>query len=117
MKDSIDIEKITEHWINTSDKDFQTMEHLYKSKDNNWALFMGHIVIEKLLKACVTKTTAQHAPLSHDLLRLATLAKIELNPNIPIGWMSLPPSTLIQGMTITNKTFIKSAPPNLQING
>jgi HEPN domain-containing protein len=80
MKESIDAEKIAEHWINTSDKDFQTMEHLYKSKDYNWALFMGHIVIEKLLKACVTKATRQHAPPLHDLLRLANLAKIELTP-------------------------------------
>ena len=79
MKETIDIKKISEHWIETSDKDFETMNHLYGSKDYNWALFMGHLVIEKLLKACVTKATGEHAPLWHDLLRLAKVAEIDLS--------------------------------------
>ena len=32
------------HWINISDKDFNTMLHLYNSKDFHWSLFIGHIV-------------------------------------------------------------------------
>ncbi|WPP49689.1 HEPN domain-containing protein [Catalinimonas niigatensis] len=52
------------------------MTHLYSSKDYHWALFMGHLVIEKLLKASIVKVTQQHAPLSHDLRRLAKLSGI-----------------------------------------
>ena len=55
MKDQINIEKTFNHWIATSDNDFETMNHLYVSKDNHWSLFIGHIVIERLLKACVVR--------------------------------------------------------------
>lgn len=74
----IDVEKIVKHWIDSSEKDFQTMLHLYESRDNHWALFLGHVVIEKLLKAHVVKKTSAHAPFTHDLLRLAKLAELNL---------------------------------------
>ncbi len=32
-KEIIDIEKIYNHWLKTSDKDFDTMMHLYQAKD------------------------------------------------------------------------------------
>lgn len=57
MTDNIDIEKTFNHWINTSDKDFITMMNLYNSKDCHWSLFIGHIIIERLLKACVVKNS------------------------------------------------------------
>jgi len=46
-----DKERIIHHWIESSDKDFKAMIDLYQTQNNNWALFMGHLVIEKLLKA------------------------------------------------------------------
>jgi hypothetical protein len=48
---NIDIEKVISYWVDSSDKDFKTMENLVKSGDFNWAMFLGHLVIEKLLKA------------------------------------------------------------------
>ncbi|WP_372932481.1 HEPN domain-containing protein [Mariniphaga sediminis] len=74
--EKIDIEKIINHWVTTSDRDFETMTHLYEKGDFHWALFMGHLVIEKLLKASVVKTTQRHAPFTHDLRRLAKLSKL-----------------------------------------
>lgn len=53
MVDNVDIEKTYNHWMNTSGKDSITMIHLYKSKDYHWSLFIGHIVVERLLKAAV----------------------------------------------------------------
>ncbi|MBW8050902.1 MAG: HEPN domain-containing protein [Cytophagales bacterium] len=44
----MDTQKITTHWIESSDKDFETMNHLFQTKDYHWALFLGHLVIEKL---------------------------------------------------------------------
>ena len=70
------MEKTYNHWIDTSDKDFETMLHLFQSKDYSWSLFIAHIVIERLLKAQVVKTTSEHAPFTHDLTRLAELTKI-----------------------------------------
>ena len=39
------------YWIKSSDEDFVTMEILYKNKQNAWCLYIGQLVIEKLLKA------------------------------------------------------------------
>ena len=55
MNGEIDAEKIINHWIESSEKDFKTMMDLYETKNNNWALFIGHLVIEKLLKALYLK--------------------------------------------------------------
>ena len=76
-KNKIDIEKTYNHWIMSSDKDFETMEHLYNSRDYHWALFIGHIVIERLIKAWIVKKTNEHAPFTHDLRRLAKLSQID----------------------------------------
>ena len=52
MEDSkINIEKVYNHWILRSDQDFETMLNLHDSKDYHWALFIGHMVIERLLKS------------------------------------------------------------------
>ncbi len=54
------------------------MNGLFKSKSYNWALFVGHISVEKLLKALYVKLHEKHAPIIHNLYRLAELCEIEL---------------------------------------
>lgn len=39
---------------------------------------MGHLCIEKLLKAYFIKTNNEHSPLIHNLLRLSELCKLNL---------------------------------------
>jgi len=74
----IDIDKIVNHWLETSDSDYNAMLVLYNSQSYHWALFMGHITIEKLLKAYYVKKKETHAPLTHNLYRLAELSGLEL---------------------------------------
>ena len=76
---NIDVEKIVNHWITTSDEDFQTMMILYASKSFGWALFLGHISTEKILKALYVKNFKSHPPRTHNLYRLAELNQIELS--------------------------------------
>ena len=85
---NIDVQKIINHWIETSDSDFQTMQTLYKTKKYNWALFLGHITLEKLLKALYlyVKRVEIHAPFTHNLYRLAELTGIKL-PNDYADWL------------------------------
>lgn len=52
------------------------MLNLFDSKDYHWSLFMGHLVIEKLLKAVYVKNVGINPPRIHDLLRLADLTLI-----------------------------------------
>ncbi len=46
---------LIKYWIDSSDRDFTTMAHLFEKGDYHWALFIGHLVIEKLLKAYYVK--------------------------------------------------------------
>lgn len=62
---------LIDYWLKTSDNDYNTMLNLFKSKDYHWSLFIGHLVIEKLLKAIYVKTIDNSPPRIHDLLRLA----------------------------------------------
>lgn len=73
----IDLNKIVKHWIETSDNDFNTMLSLYNSKSYEWSLFLGHISIEKLLKALYVKRFKKHAPFTHNLYRLSELMDLE----------------------------------------
>ncbi len=73
----INKEKIIAHWLESAERDFQTMMHLFKSRDFHWSLFMGHLVIERLLKAAIVKETSAHAPFLHDLRRLSKLSGID----------------------------------------
>lgn len=75
----LNIDRMIKHWVNTSDDDFNTMLVLYDSKIYHWPLFMGHISLEKLLKAYFVKTHQQHAPFTHNLFRLAEAAGIEVD--------------------------------------
>ena len=84
---NIDIEKIKNHWIETSNDDFRTMNKLLKSKTYNWALFVGHITLEKLLKALYVKMYRKHAPAIHNLYRLAELCEIEM-PDEYSDWLT-----------------------------
>jgi HEPN domain-containing protein len=79
IKMSIDVLKVINHWIITSDEDFQTMLSLYDSGSYNWALFLGHISVEKPLKALYVKKYKEHAPFLHNLFRLADLNEMELS--------------------------------------
>lgn len=77
-KININIEKIVNHWKNTSDEDFNTMISLYNSKTYHWSLFMGHISTEKLLKAYFVKIKKKHSPPIHNLYRIAELSGLEM---------------------------------------
>ena len=73
------MDSIVKYWRDSSDKDHLTMHHLLVSKDYHWSLFLGHLVLEKLLKAIFVKKHNQHAPFTHDLLRLSEKIEIQLS--------------------------------------
>lgn len=64
------------YWVVSANKDYKTMLNLFTSKDYHWSLFIGHLVIEKLLKAIYIKNVNNNPPRIHDLLRLADKALI-----------------------------------------
>ncbi len=75
-----DKKKLTDFWVASSDKDWIVMNHLVASKDYSWSLFVGHLVIEKLIKAYYIKVNGEHPLFIHDLLRLAEKCNLDLTP-------------------------------------
>jgi len=75
----LDIDNIVQHWVETSDNDFQTMHILFRSKTYHWALFTGHISLEKMLKAFFVKQHRKHAPFTHNFYRLAELGGLYIS--------------------------------------
>jgi len=70
--------EIIKYWIESSDSNAITMNNLFNSKDYDWSLFIGHLVIEKLLKAYYIKSVDENYPLIHDLLRIAEKGGLDL---------------------------------------
>jgi HEPN domain-containing protein len=77
--DAPELNKIVDFWIQSSDQDYKTMTDLFATKNLHWSLFMGHLVIEKLLKAYYTKIVGGFPPMLHDLRRLAELGGLKLD--------------------------------------
>lgn len=83
MEDEIkNVDLIIKHWCESSEQNYSTMQNLIKTKEYSWALFMGHLVVEKLLKALYVKKMQKHPLFSHDLLRIAKKIEVEL----PVGY-------------------------------
>lgn len=55
------------------------MDKLFNMEEYPWSLFIGQLVIEKVLKALYTQNIDNNVPKIHDLSRLALLAHIELS--------------------------------------
>jgi len=53
-------------------------EAMYEKGKYTYALFVGHLSLEKLLKALVVKTTQKHAPYTHSLPLLADKSGIQI---------------------------------------
>ncbi len=77
----INVEKIINYWLEMAENDYNTMIDLFNIKRYNWALFIGHLVIEKLIKAFYVKTHQKHPPLLHDLLKLIKKCDIQITDN------------------------------------
>lgn len=71
---------LMEYWLNSADRDYETMKIMYENKRNTWSLFLGHLVIEKLLKGLYAKNNKEnpYTIKSHNLLTLAEKCDLEL---------------------------------------
>ena len=74
-----DKNKLIQYWINGSDDDYDTMIAMYDKRRYSWSLFLGHLMIEKLLKAYFVTVNSEYPPFIHNLLRLAEKSGLNLN--------------------------------------
>ena len=72
-------DELINYWINSSDDNYSSMLNIFNTGEYMWSLFIGHLVIEKLLKAYYVKNVDNEIPRTHDLLKIAMLANISLS--------------------------------------
>lgn len=75
---SFDIEKTVSYWKEGAEYDMGVAEVLFQTGKYPYALFIGHLALEKLLKALVVKNTKIHAPFTHSLPLLAQKAMLAI---------------------------------------
>lgn len=68
---TFDVEKTISYWLSGAKYDLGVANAMFRAKKYPYALFMGHLALEKVLKAFVVKHTKTHAPFSHSLPYLA----------------------------------------------
>ena len=73
-----DTEKTVQYWFEGAEYDMDVAEAMYEKGKYPYALFMGHLALEKLLKALVVKTTLKHAPYTHSLPLLIDKSGIQI---------------------------------------
>lgn len=78
---SKDISKIINYWLEASTHDLEVARSLFRTGKYDYCLFLCHLMLEKILKALVTKVERNHPPYTHNLLYLAGKAKIDLSKN------------------------------------
>jgi HEPN domain-containing protein len=75
----MDIGKQVDYWKKSAEHDLDTAKSLMKSKKFDWALFMGHLVLEKILKAIYVKRKETFPPKTHNLLLLIKEIEIQIS--------------------------------------
>jgi HEPN domain-containing protein len=64
------------YWIDSSRYDLQSMDKNFQSGTYDWALFIGHLSLEKILKALWIRNNEGNFPAkTHNLKKLADEAK------------------------------------------
>lgn len=67
------------YWSEEAREALQVADHLYEKNDYSYALFFGHLAIEKILKALYVARKNEQAPPIHNLVRLAEVAGLAMD--------------------------------------
>ena len=70
--------KLVDYWLKSAEEDLKVVDHLFEKGDYTWALFVGHLVLEKILKGYHVKEVGKEVPYTHSLRYLAQQASLEL---------------------------------------
>jgi len=75
----VDWSELKEFWLVEAEESLSVAEHLFEKGDYSYALFFGHLAVEKLVKALYVASVRTHAPPIHNLVRLARSAGLVLD--------------------------------------
>lgn len=111
-----DNEKIVKFWIESSDDDFDTMTAMFDTRRYSWSLFIGHLMIEKLLKALFVKTNHEYPPYIHNLLRLAEKCNLDLNEEQRLFFATVTAFNINARYDDYKLSFQKTCTPEFSLN-
>ncbi len=77
--EAFDARAVAQYWFAEAEDALTVADHLVEKGDFSYALFFGHLAVEKELKGLHAIRQGQHAPPIHNLLRLAKAAGLEPN--------------------------------------
>ena len=69
------------YWLKMSEQDWKVANHLFEKKDYPYALFFGHLTLEKIIKAIYVEKYDETPPFTHNLVYLTEKSKIEIDDN------------------------------------
>lgn len=75
----LDVSLVVAYWVTEAEEALEVANHLVAKADYSYALFFGHLAIEKMLKAQFVLKHEKHAPPLHNLLRLARAAGLDVD--------------------------------------
>lgn len=106
-----DKQKIIDHWFTGSDEDYDTMIALHETHQYSWSLFLGHLMIEKLLKVYFVKIKEDYPPFTHNLLKLAKISELELSEELKINLTTITAFNLNTRYDDFKRSFQKKCTP------
>jgi len=75
------------YWLNSAEHDLDAAESLYSAEKYDWCLFLGHLVLEKALKAVyVMEHDSELPPKTHNLVRLIHHTSLPANEEM-VFWL------------------------------
>jgi HEPN domain-containing protein len=77
--------ELIKYWMDSSDDNYRSMQNMFSNGEYTWSLFVGHLCIEKLLKACYVKKVDRIVPRTHDLYKLAAKCGLEMTEEMMDG--------------------------------
>ncbi len=80
-----DVQKTVHYWFEGAEYDLSVAEAMFEKGKYPYALFMGHLALEKLLKSLVVAASGEHAPFTHSLPLLAGKLGIKVPVRIMKG--------------------------------
>lgn len=75
---------LMKYWFESAEEDYETMKYMFDGEKYTWSLFIGHLVIEKMLKGLYAKNNQDDpiAPKIHNLIMIAQKANLDVPSEI-----------------------------------
>ena len=78
------------YWLKSASHDLDTAKTLFKIKKYDWCLFIGHLVLEKTLKAIWVRDNKNNIPpKTHNLVKLAEETTLNINDEMKIQLLNI----------------------------